>query len=110
MNQSIVHGIGTVLIHWAAAVGLLSVWAHSRVTWWHTVMGRHLMAYMGIMATVLILSCIANDIGDSWWFQLLRLVVFIGVPVVMTQRLWLQFKAQRTPADSTSSLPPEETP
>ena len=97
-EQDILHVVGTVLIHWAAAVGVASVWVHTRVRWFDSEMGRHLMSYMAVIAAMLVLSCIVNDIGDSWWFQLLRLVVFIGVPLVMTQRLWLQIKAQHTPA------------
>ena len=37
--------------------------------------------------------------GDSPWFQLVRLLVFVGVPLVMAQRLWLQVKAQRDNTD-----------
>jgi FtsH-binding integral membrane protein len=86
---------GNVLIHWAALVGVASVVVHSRVRWWDSPMGRHLMAYMTVIAAVLVLSVIRIDTGDTWWFGVLRLVVFAGVPVVMTQRLWLQIQAQR---------------
>lgn len=102
----ILHLAGTVLIHWAALVGVASVIIHTRVRWWATEMGRHLMAYMSIIAATLVLSCFVNDFGDSAWFQLVRLVVFIGVPIVMTQRLALQLKVRRTvqpPVEPTSS-------
>jgi N-acetylglutamate synthase-like GNAT family acetyltransferase len=92
MFQTILHGIGTALIHWAALVGVASVVVHSRVAWRDTVMGRHLMAYMAAVAAVLVLSCVVNDVGDSAWFQAVRLVTFVAVPAVMTQRLWLQIK------------------
>jgi hypothetical protein len=102
-SQTLLHNLGTVLIHWAALVGVASVVMHSRVRWRETEMGRHLMAYMGAYAVVLVLSCIALDTlppappapGDSLWFQILRLVTFVAIPLVMTQRLWLQIKAQR---------------
>lgn len=86
---------GTVLAHWAALVGIASVVVHSRVPWRETAMGRHLMAYMAAIAAVFTLACIANDFGDSVWFQLLRLITFIAVPIAMTQRLVLQIRAQR---------------
>lgn len=86
---------GTVLAHWAALVGIASVVVHSRVQWRESVMGRHLMAYMAAIAAVFTLACLANDLGDSTWFQLLRLIVFIAVPIAMTQRLVLQIRAQR---------------
>ena len=86
---------GNIMIFWAAGVGAASVYVHSRVRWWETQMGRHLMHYMFVIDTVLVLSVIRIIFGDSWWFQALRLVVFLGVPIVMTQRLYLQIKARR---------------
>lgn len=90
--------IGNVLIHWAAIVGVASVVVHARVPWQTSPMGRHLMYYMSIIAAVLVLSCIRVWFGDSWWFSTLRLLVFVGVPLVMTQRLVLQVRAQRSPS------------
>lgn len=87
--------IGNGLIFWAAAVGTASVVLHARVPWRHSEMGRHLMAYMGALALVLVLSCIRLVFGDAPWFQIVRLVVFVAIPLTMTWRLWLQIKAQR---------------
>lgn len=95
--------VGNVLLHWAAAVAVLSVVLHARVPWWRSEMGRHLMIYMAAMAIVLTLSCIRVDIsGDTWWFALLRLATFTAVPIAMTQRAWLQIKAQRARGDDPS--------
>jgi hypothetical protein len=93
--QAVLREIGNILIWWAAIVGTASVVVHARVRWWDSEMGRHLMVYMTVIAAVLVLSVIRTVVGDSWWFQLLRTIVFIGVPFAMTQRLWLQIKAQR---------------
>lgn len=87
--------VANILIIWAALVGSASVVVHSRVQWWRTEMGRHLMAYMTVMAAVLVLAVVRIFLGDAWWFSLFRLLIFIGVPLVMTQRLWLQIKARR---------------
>jgi hypothetical protein len=95
MSQDIFRWAGNVLLMWATLVAVASVVAHARVPWWRSEMGRHLMAYMTVMAVVLALACIRAFFGDTWWFALLRLIVFVGVPIVMTQRLWLQIKAQR---------------
>lgn len=102
--------IGNGLILWAALVGMVSVVVHARVPWWRTQMGRHLMAYMLVVAAVLTLSSIRVVAGDSWGFALLRLVVFAGVPIVMSQRLWLQIKAQRDdrPRKWPRPVPPPE--
>jgi hypothetical protein len=101
LDQKMVLGLlGNVLIHWAAIVGALSVIVHARVPWWTSPVGRHLMVYMAAIDVVLVLSCIRIDVGqDTWWFSLLRLAVFVFVPIVMTQRLWIQFKAQRVVRD-----------
>lgn len=99
-----VHYIGNALITWAAVVGTASVVVHARVRWRETQVGVHLMAYMAAFALVLDLSVIRLLLGDSDWFQMLRLAVFVAVPVAMTQRLWLQIRAQRWPVCDT---PPE---
>lgn len=111
--QTVLNLIGTVLIFWGAGVGVASVIVHSRVDWWRSEMGRHLMAYMAVIAAVLVLSCIralTGNSGDSWWFQLVRLIVFVGVPVVMTQRLVLQVKARRPTPCRDAPAGPSTTP
>ena len=105
--QLIFREIGNVLIWWAAIVGTASVYVHSRIRWWDSAMGRHLMAYMSVIAAVLVLSVVRLIFGDSWWFALLRLIVFIGVPIAMTQRLWLQIQAQHV---DQSAVPPPLNP
>jgi hypothetical protein len=102
--QVLFRQIGNILIWWAAIVGTASVVVHARVRWWDSEMGRHLMAYMTVIAAVLVLSVLRTIVGDSWWFALVRLIVFIGVPVAMTQRLWLQIKAQRAEQDRRREL------
>jgi hypothetical protein len=87
--------IGNFLLIWAAVMATASVVLHLRVPWRSSAMGRHLMAYMAVMAAVLVLGVVRIVLGDSWWFQLIRLVTFIGVPIVMSWRVWLQVKAQR---------------
>lgn len=109
MSRELFIMIYTVLLHWASIVGILSVVMHSRVNWRSTVMGRHLMFYMGIFASVLVLTSLRLIFGwTNPWFGLVYVVLFTGVPVAMTQRLWLQWKAQQeSPAEET---PPRGTP
>lgn len=99
-SQEILNWIGNGFLLWAAVVATASVMLHLRVFDRSSRMSMHLLTYMAVMALVLDLSVIRILFGDSWWFQLLRLVTFIGVPVVMTQRLWLQYRAQRGGADT----------
>jgi len=96
-SQAVLNLIGTGFIYWGALVGVASVVVHLRVFDRHSTMSVHLLCYMGAVAAVLLLSAIRNLTGDSGWFQLLRLFVFMLVPVFMSQRLYLQIQAQRQP-------------
>jgi hypothetical protein len=102
--------IYTVLIFWGAIVGVLSVVLHARVPWRESAMGRHLMFYMAVIAAVLSLSCFRLIFTWSQeWFFVLNVVVFALVPLAMTQRLWLQWKAQH-PGDMPEDTPPHGNP
>ena len=93
-EQQVLYTVGSVLLSYCAVVGTASVYVHSRVDWRASPIGKHLMYYMAAMALTLDLGVIRFIFGDSNWFQVLRTVVFIGIPVVMTQRLILLWRAQ----------------
>ena len=94
--EGIFRWIGNAGLVYCAIIGTASVVIHCRVPWRASRMGRHLMAYMFAMAIVLDLGVVRLVFGDSWWFALLRLVVFLtAIPLVMTWRLVLQVQAQR---------------
>ena len=95
MVDQILRWVGDVLIVLSALIGVASVAVHLRVRWWETEMGRHLLAYMSVIGAVLVLSSVKIVLGDSWGFQVLRTVVFAGVPAVMGWRLKLQVQAQQ---------------
>jgi hypothetical protein len=110
MTRGVLIDIYSVLVVWAAIVGVLSVVLHSRVAWRATPMGRHLMFYMGVIAAVLTLSSLR--ILFTWnanWFLILNVMVFAFVPLAMTQRLWLQWRAQH-PIELPGDTPPRGTP
>jgi hypothetical protein len=104
-----------LLILLSAAIGVASVVVHARVPWRTSEMGRHLMYYMTVVAAILSLSAIsvvqkiaeavaAGDLLDvaekaaaglPLWFLMLRLGLYLALPLVMGQRLKLQLQAQR---------------
>lgn len=90
--------VGSILLALAAVIATASVVVHAQVRWWASQMGRHLMAYMAVIAAVLDLGLIRFLFSGTgvFWFEVLRLVVFAGVPVVLGQRLYLQLKARRS--------------
>ena len=94
-EQALLATVGSVLLVYCAVVGTACVYVHSRVDWRSTQMGRHVMWFMLALALTYDLGVVRIFFGDSDWFSLLRLVVFIALPVVTTQRLWLLIKAQR---------------
>jgi len=87
--------VGNALLCASAVIASTSVILHLGVPWWRSEMGRHLLAYMLVMAAVLDLGVIKLIIGDSVGFAALRTVVFALVPAVMAWRVWLQIKARR---------------
>lgn len=107
--------VGSIFIFVCAGLGVASVAVHAMGRWYATTMGRHLMAYMAVMAAILLLSSVGVvlrmlDMVGSPWFEALRLGVFLGLPLVMAQRLWLQIQARRTVfrAQKVFHPPPEE--
>jgi len=98
MNQTlapILYTIGSVAMAYAAVVGVASVVMHSLTRWWTSQVGRHLMSYRATVTVILLLGVVKFVFGDSWWFQVIRTVVFLGIPVLMTQWLVLQIRARR---------------
>lgn len=85
---------GNVLLIASALFATTSVILHLRVPWWRSDMGRHLMAYMAVIAATVDLGVLRMLLGDSHPFRIVRLVVFALVPVVLAWRAWLQLKAQ----------------
>lgn len=106
MDQLTPQLIGNVLLFWSATAATLSVTLHARVPWRTSRVGRHLMAYMLAIAAVLDLGCIRVVIGDSHTFQVIRLVTFVGVPIVLTWRLWIQWDVQRSAQGDTDHQAP----
>jgi hypothetical protein len=94
-HQALLQVVGNGVLIWMALVGTASVVVHLRVFDRRSAMSRHLLVYMTAIALVLDLGIVKLGTGDSWGFQLLRLVAFAAVGAAMTQRLWLQIKAQR---------------
>jgi hypothetical protein len=85
---------GNVLLVLTAIPAVLSVLAYSRVPWWRTEIGRHLMAYMAIVALLTLLGVVRIVFGPPW-FDTLRTALFALFPVVTWWRLTLIVKEQR---------------
>lgn len=108
-HQALFQLLGNGFLVWAALVGTASVIVHLRVFDRNSPMSLHLLAYMTAIAVVLDLGVVRLLFGDSWWFQLLRLATFVGVPLAMTHRLLLQIKAQREARANAASQPADRS-
>lgn len=96
-------GIGSALLALTAAINTACVVAYGWTTrggWRDSEMGRHLMCFMCSEAAILDLSVVRMVAGgagwpDPVWFRVLRLVVFVTLPVVMGWRLAIIVRAYR---------------
>ena len=87
--------VGNILLWVAAFPAVGSVVVFSRVTWWRSTWGKHLMAYMVAVAIPLVLGCVRQVLGDSPWFQGLRVAAFGLVVIVLWWRFVITIQALR---------------
>lgn len=93
--------VGFVLIVASAVLGVISWSLLLLVDWRATQMGRHLMAYISATTVVLIFASVSaflrlRGIDDpGLWFQVLRVAVFLPLPILVGQRVYLQLRALR---------------
>ncbi|WP_068925056.1 putative phage holin [Planobispora rosea] len=87
--------IANVLIYLSLVPALaFVVLYHLRVDWRATEMSRHVMTFMAVITSLLLVAVFRQLGGEETWFKALRLIVFAGLPYVLFQRLWLLIKAQ----------------
>lgn len=93
--MNVVKQIGDALVVYCAAIGVASVFVHAgvRPRWWTNLWGTHLMVYMAALSGTFVVAAVRIVVGaslDTPWYAVLRMVVFVLVPVAMTQRLAIQ--------------------
>lgn len=89
------HLIGNALVVLSALISVVFMTVyHLRAYWWRTGDGRHVFAFMGVIAAVLTTAAVRILLGDPEWYTWLRVVVFAGVPVVLLWRLGILLSAQ----------------
>lgn len=90
---------GNVLVLITTVLGwTFCVLYHFLAPWWRTTMGRNVMTYGLVVAAVLSLSSariIAGAGLETTWFQVLRLIVFAGVPMAISWRIAILLRLQR---------------
>jgi hypothetical protein len=92
-----VQDVGNLLLLAAAVPAVLSVLVYARVPWWRTEIGRHLFAYMAIVALLCSLGVVRIVFGPPW-FDVLRTTLFAAFPIVTWWRFALIVKEQRETA------------
>lgn len=90
--------VGNVLVIVSTLLALaIVVLYHLSSPWRRSEAGRHLMTFTAVIAVVLLLTAIRVVAGaglDTPWFQWVRTVVFVGVPIVLAWRLAILWRAQ----------------
>ena len=93
----IVH-IGNALVIFTAILSTFFVVYYQKVApWWHSEAGRHLMSFSASLAVLFDLAVIRIFWGGALWFEVVRLVLFIALPVNFVWRILLLYKAQQEP-------------
>lgn len=88
---------GNTLVVLSAALCWVFVVAYHRLTggaWRRSEAGRHLMATKAVLGVVLTLAVVRLFGVEAAWFDVLRTVVFAGVPVVFAWRIAILVRAQ----------------
>jgi hypothetical protein len=87
--------LGNWLLVIAMIPAVLSVLVYSRVKWYRSQAGIHLMTYMAAIASVLLLGVLRIVIADSEVFYLIRVLAYIAVVIVLWWRLSFLIKSYR---------------
>jgi hypothetical protein len=91
--------LGSLLIMACAAeASTFCVMYHLSARWWTSRQGRHVMAFTAELAVLLDLWSAGILAGaDAPWFQVVRLIAFLGLPFVLGWQLLLLYKIQIRP-------------
>jgi hypothetical protein len=95
--------LGNVFLVLCAIPALISPIVYSRVTWWRSRWGIHLMAYMSAMAAVFTLGVIRLVYHDTFWFNVVRAVAYLCLVIVLWWRMLFVIQAytEGSPDEST---------
>lgn len=92
------------LLHWAWTYGALPIaWAtvvmHLRTPWTQTELGRHLLVYQTLIASILTFATVRYFYADHLpeVVEWIRWAIYMAFPPVMGWRLWLQIRFARGP-------------
>lgn len=85
--------VGALLLSLSAIPAIISVILHAQTPWRETAVGRNLMAYAVVLATLITMAIIALWWNPPW-FGWLRVVVYFGFFVVLCWRAVLQWRAR----------------
>lgn len=101
MSTSVLVAAGSVILAAAAVEGLTFMALYhvaSRGAWRHDPMGRHIMAFVGVDATVFTLATVRVLGGaslDTSWFVWVRLLSLLGIPWVIGWRIAILWRLYR---------------
>lgn len=85
--------VGNVLLVVAVIPAVVSPIVYSRVTWWRSRWGIHLMSYMLAIAFVLLLGVVRIFFHDTNWFEGLRAFSYVLLVAVLWWRMFFIIQA-----------------
>lgn len=94
-----VRDIGSWVLVLCAVLSLIFVIGyHFSAFWWETEVGKHLMSIAASEGAILTTQSLRIIFGlNQDWYEAVRLVVFLSLPVVLTWRLVILWKLQIKP-------------
>lgn len=87
--------LGNILLILATIPAILSVVIYTRVKWYRSKWGVHLMTYMVTMALVLILGIVRIFFAEADWFYPLRAAVYVAMTVILWWRMAYIYEAYK---------------
>lgn len=87
--------LGNILLILAAIPAIASVAIYSRVKWYKSKWGIHLMSYMIAMAAILTLGIVRMFFVDAVWFPPLRATAYTAMTGILWWRMLYVYKAYK---------------
>ncbi|MEV0586308.1 hypothetical protein [Nonomuraea sp. NPDC050310] len=88
--------VGSALLILSAVLALACVVAQALLArWWKTGAGRHVFAFQGVLAAVLVLWTLRVWFPDIEWIIAARMIAFACVPLVLSWRLAIILRTWR---------------
>ena len=87
--------IGNIGLIYSAVADIAFVLIYALLAKWHQSPYGRLLMFKGVcFGAVLMLGAVRLVLDGTGWFDTIRVIIFLGVPITMTWQLWLLLDVQ----------------